>query len=239
MESCSLAHDDSARAKCLHRSSCTFRTAALVAPSDSKLTHRPTRRPLSLLPLHSCLPRPHSFRQTVRVTFLEPLFESQLEMRNPVFALKGEQEEKVEKKVTAFKNHLQFEQLLGRSPPLTDTELQATLRKKALDLEREEREQNCVALANFVTDSTFAIILTANLLLQLDEAEKLRKTLSKEFFSLDSSRQAFILLLVSDILVGYHSAEGWSTGLESIGGHYGLEARAQHGRRRRLRPFHE
>lgn len=136
------------------------------------------------------------------------------------------QEEKVEREVSAFRNHLQFEVLLGRSPPLNDTELQATLRKKALDLEREERERNCVSLANFVTDSTFAIILSANLLLQLDEAEKLRKTLSKQFFSLDSSRQAFILLLVSDILVGYHSAEGWSTGLEGIGHHYGLDVRA-------------
>lgn len=144
---------------------------------------------------------------------------------NLCFLLILSQEMHVEHEVSAFKNHLQFEQLLGRAPPLSDTEMQATLRKKALDLEREEREHNCAALANFVTDSTFAIILVANLLLQLEEAEKLRKTLSKEFFSLDSSRQAFILLLVSDILVGYHSAEGWSTGLEGIGHHYGLDVR--------------
>ena len=42
------------------------------------------------------------------------------------------------------------------------------------------------------------------------------------FFDLGPANQAFILLLSSDVLVGYHSADGWNTVLESLGEKYGI-----------------
>ena len=49
-------------------------------------------------------------------------------------------------------------------------------------------------------------------------------TYSKDsFFAMEPASQAFILLLVSDVLVGYHSADGWQTVLKEVGGHYGVK----------------
>jgi hypothetical protein len=62
-------------------------------------------------------------------------------------------------------------------------------------------------------------------LANLASVRRIQSVVGREFFSMDSSRQAFLLLLVSDILVGYHSSEGWAVGLEVLADHYGLEER--------------
>eukprot|EP00959_Pyramimonas_sp_CCMP1952_P145976 3056477-Pyramimonas_sp.AAC.1 len=39
---------------------------------------------------------------------------------------------------------------------------------------------------------------------------------------MEASTQAFTLLLVADILVGYHSSDGWITAINIALGHYGI-----------------
>jgi len=51
----------------------------------------------------------------------------------------------------------------------------------------------------------------------------LRQYSKDSFFAMEPASQAFILLLVSDVLVGYHSADGWQTVLKEVGGHYGVK----------------
>ena len=61
----------------------------------------------------------------------------------------------------------------------------------------------------------------------LSSAEGQRRKIGSDqtknwFFDLGPANQAFILLLSSDVLVGYHSADGWNTVLESLGEKYGI-----------------
>jgi hypothetical protein len=56
-----------------------------------------------------------------------------------------------------------------------------------------------------------------------DQAKVVVTGTKNAFFSLEPAQQAFILLLSSDVLVGYHSADAWQTLLRSIGGHYGVK----------------
>jgi hypothetical protein len=46
--------------------------------------------------------------------------------------------------------------------------------------------------------------------------------LGERFFGLEASTQAFTLLLIADVLVGYHSSDGWITGINLVLGHYGI-----------------
>ena len=47
--------------------------------------------------------------------------------------------------------------------------------------------------------------------------------ISDEFIGLDAATQAFILMLVADMVVGYHSSDGWQALLAVIITHYGLD----------------
>ena len=96
--------------------------------------------------------------------------------------------------------------------------------KLAVD-EKELLERNCQSSTELVTDTTFATIVGLNILVNLNTVRRIQTAVGKEFFSMDSSRQAFMLLLVSDILVGYHSSEGWATALELVADHYGIAER--------------
>ena len=46
--------------------------------------------------------------------------------------------------------------------------------------------------------------------------------LGERFLSMEASTQAFTLLLIADILVGYHSSDGWITAINLVLSHYGL-----------------
>jgi len=82
-----------------------------------------------------------------------------------------------------------------------------------------------VQMTELLTDSTYTAVVVVNVLVNLSSVKRIQVQVGREFFAMDSSRQAFLLLLVSDILVGYHSSEGWATLLEVIANHYGFNER--------------
>jgi hypothetical protein len=122
----------------------------------------------------------------------------------------------VESAAEQYRTHASFEQLMGRAPTLSDAEAKAALRAHVAALEEEELDASRRSVTDLMADATFAAIAAVNVGANMGEVKRVRALIGKEFFSLDSSRQAFVLLLLSDILVGYHSAEGWATMLELV-----------------------
>ena len=137
----------------------------------------------------------------------------------------GRQVERCEAEAERYRAHLAFEPLLGRAPALSEADSVAAVRSHLADLEEEGLQQACRAATDLLADATFLAAAGANAAANAAEVRRLRGVVGKEFFALDSSRQAFVLLLLSDILVGYHSSEGWATALELLCCHYGLEER--------------
>jgi hypothetical protein len=124
--------------------------------------------------------------------------------------------EHVEAEAERFRSHLAFEALMERAPALSAGEGSAALREHVAALEAHGLEANCGAVTDLIADGTAIVAAAANVAVNFAEIKRVRATIGKEFFSLDSSRQAFVLLLLSDVLVGYHSAEGWATMLELV-----------------------
>ncbi|MEM8714784.1 MAG: hypothetical protein AAGE92_03260 [Cyanobacteria bacterium P01_G01_bin.4] len=50
-----------------------------------------------------------------------------------------------------------------------------------------------------------------------------RRFISQTWYSLGESAQAFLIIMATDMFVGYHSAEGWEALLLSVGRHFGIE----------------
>ncbi|GMI82207.1 Day-Length-dependent Delayed-Greening1 [Hibiscus trionum] len=127
------------------------------------------------------------------------------------------------KQLQVEKARFRFEVEIGKSPPLSDEELWWELRHKALELRDEFRLENRKAFANIWSDMVFGISLFLLLQLNQSKASLLKFTGYKIISNISDTGKAFLIILITDIFLGYHSESGWQTLLEIIVEHYGLQ----------------
>ncbi|KAF3488471.1 hypothetical protein F2Q69_00057781 [Brassica cretica] len=118
------------------------------------------------------------------------------------------------KELNREKARYRLEVKIGKSPLLSDDDLWWELRGKALELREEWRLENRKAFANIWSGVVFGISLFA--LLYANQGYKIINNIS-------DTGKAFLIILITDIFLGYHSESGWETLLEIIMEHYGLE----------------
>lgn len=141
-----------------------------------------------------------------------------------VFEMTAKQKVRAAKKVHMEEKRLKFNASIGHAPSLTEEELLHKLEEKARGLQQEQIEENREAMVNVFADASSAIVLFAMLLLNRNMAQVISRTLDRVFTGLSDTGKAFIIILVTDILLGYHSEAGWHEILKLGAGHYGLEA---------------
>lgn len=122
------------------------------------------------------------------------------------------------------KARFRLEVEIGKSPPLSDEEVWWELRDKALELRDERRLENRKAFANIWSDLVFGISLFILLYLNQSKVALLKFTGYKIINNISDAGKAFVIILVTDIFLGYHSESGWQTLVEIILEHYGIEA---------------
>ncbi|GAB4460235.1 MAG: hypothetical protein OHK0037_07090 [Elainellaceae cyanobacterium] len=117
---------------------------------------------------------------------------------------------------------------LPDSPELrTDIEEEAreyeqALQEKAVELWREAREKQLDGLKNVLADLTSILMLVALVYFGRDRLRLLGAFTNRTFLTLSDPAKVFLFILVTDIFVGFHSAEGWEVVLEGVFRHFGL-----------------
>ncbi|KAL2503311.1 CemA-like proton extrusion protein-related [Forsythia ovata] len=112
---------------------------------------------------------------------------------------------------------------IGKSPPLADEELYLELRHKALELRDDRRLENRKAFANIWSDMVFGVSLFGLLYFNQSKVALLKFTGYKILSNISDTGKAFLIILITDIFLGYHSESGWQTLVEVIVEHYGIE----------------
>ncbi|XP_071737092.1 protein DAY-LENGTH-DEPENDENT DELAYED-GREENING 1, chloroplastic-like [Rutidosis leptorrhynchoides] len=127
------------------------------------------------------------------------------------------------KELNIEKERYKFEVEIGKSPPISDEELYIELRHKALELREEWRLINRSAFANIWSDMVFGISLFVLLYFNQNQVALLKFTGYKIINNVSDTGKAFLIILITDIFLGYHSESGWQTLLEIIVEHYGFD----------------
>ncbi|KAJ6804104.1 putative chloroplast envelope membrane protein [Iris pallida] len=117
----------------------------------------------------------------------------------------------------------QLEVEIGQSPPLSDEEVWLELRHKAIELRDEWRLENQRAFANIWSDVVYGISLFILIYANKSKVALLKFTGYKLLNNISDSGKAFLIILITDIFLGYHSESGWQALVETILEHYGLE----------------
>lgn len=103
-----------------------------------------------------------------------------------------------------------------------DREYELALQEKAVELWREAREKQLNGLKNVLADLTSILVLAALVYFGRDRLRLLSSFTNRTFLSLSDPAKVFLFILVTDIFVGFHSAEGWEVILEGVFHHFGL-----------------
>jgi len=164
---------------------------------------------------------PVVFSSFCRIFLISPVLESRLSSQN-WFQITEEQEEEVAVKVERVRQRLEYSELMGRAPQISGEDFLDSLRVAGEKFETEERRKNKDVITNVLADSLSTGLLTAAIVFNRRRVNLLRGWLGERFFGLEASTQAFTLLLIADVLVGYHSSDGWITGINLVLGHYGI-----------------
>ncbi len=136
-------------------------------------------------------------------------------------------EEEALKELERFENHLKFDTLIGVAPSLSPDEKQKKVAEKAVELAEEYRKESGGAIKNLFADLISVIAFAAILVNNKKEIEVFKSFMDDVVYGLSDSAKAFVIILFTDVFVGFHSPHGWEVILEGLSRHLGLPENRQ------------
>ncbi|MEH2147614.1 proton extrusion protein PcxA [Nostoc sp.] len=123
-----------------------------------------------------------------------------------------------------FQQSLRFEHLLNQAPPLSSELTQEKIKDKAVEISEEFRNKSNSNIGNVFADLISLVSFSIVIALSKREIMILKSFMDTVVYGLSDSAKAFLIILVTDIFVGFHSPDGWEVLLAGLAEHLGLPA---------------
>ncbi|MGB3298119.1 MAG: proton extrusion protein PcxA [Phormidesmis sp.] len=138
--------------------------------------------------------------------------------------LNEEMEERALTELEHYEDRLRFELLIGKTPKIGEEEIEDRVRERAVEIEDEYRQRSTDAVGNVFADAIAVLAFSLLLTTSKDKIAKLKAFIDEIIYDLSDSAKAFIIILFTDVFVGFHSPHGWEVLLEGLSVHLGLPA---------------
>ncbi|AFZ23934.1 CemA family [Cylindrospermum stagnale PCC 7417] len=138
--------------------------------------------------------------------------------------LNAEMEEEALEELQKFEERIKFETLIINAPPLSNEKIEDQIKKKAREIAEEFRGESSQAIKNVFSDIFSVAAFIWLLLISKPSIMVLKDFFDNVVYGLSDSAKAFIIILFTDVFVGFHSPHGWEVILEGISRHWGLPA---------------
>lgn len=160
--------------------------------------------------------------QLTKTFFLLPSVENYFERNAEIIFINQDMEEEAYSELHHFEESLRFRALLGVGEKLTPEEVDEKLTEKAVEISESYRHTSTNAIANIFADIFSLISFIFVLVTSQREIEVLKEFIDEIVYGLSDSAKAFLIILFTDMFVGFHSPHGWEVILTSIARHFGL-----------------
>lgn len=163
--------------------------------------------------------------QQLSMKFLfHPWVEKMREEEGAKIFINSEMKEEALLELQSFEEGLKFENLLYHAPKLSSEELEEKVLQKANEIAEEFRHKSSLAIGHLFADGVglvaFALVIVSN----RKGLNNFKALLNTVIYDLSDSAKAFIIILFTDIFVGFHSPHGWEVLLEGLASHLGIPA---------------
>ena len=136
--------------------------------------------------------------------------------------LNESQEERAFSELQRFEEKVHFEILIGQSPPLSQGIINKEIKNKAVELAQYYVRESTDAMKNLLSDMLAFIIFSYLVLTGGRQISILKSFINEVIYGLSDTAKAFLIILFTDIFVGFHSTHGWEVVLEAGLRHFGL-----------------
>ena len=160
--------------------------------------------------------------QLTKNLLLSPVVEHYFRRNQQIVFINNDLQEEALVELRNFEETLRFRQLIGFSPKLSSEEEEAALKDKASEISQSFRDRGIDAISNVFADLLSLGGFTAVIVIYRKDIEVVKSFLDEIFYTLSDSAKAFLIILFTDMFVGFHSPHGWEVILESIARHFGL-----------------
>ncbi|MCC0178839.1 proton extrusion protein PcxA [Waterburya agarophytonicola K14] len=162
-------------------------------------------------------------QQVSKQFFLFPAVEQYREAHDSAIFINLEMKEEAFKELQNFEAELKFDNLIGIANLTVPEIIEEKLKEKATELASEFRHKGSNAISNVFADflGLIAFILVA--ITNRQGIAAIKSFLDHIMYGLSDSAKAFLIILFTDVFVGFHSPHGWEVILEGIANHLGLQ----------------
>ncbi|NJN73796.1 MAG: proton extrusion protein PcxA [Limnothrix sp. RL_2_0] len=141
---------------------------------------------------------------------------------SPALFANTDLEDEAFEELERYRSSLEMRSVVGLAPALDEEAMTEKIQEKAVEIAVEYRSLSFNAYENIFADlcSFFAFVIV--LLFSKREIAVLKGFMDEVVYGLSDSAKAFLIILFTDIFVGYHSPHGWEIILESVAKHFGI-----------------
>ena len=133
-----------------------------------------------------------------------------------------EMEEKALEEMRRFEEKLKFEQLLTGKAEISPLVLEEKIKTKVSEIAQLYRNESTNAIENVFADLCALGAFTWLIISSKREIAILKDFIDQVVYGLSDSAKAFIIILFTDMFVGFHSPHGWEVILAGVSRHLGL-----------------
>ncbi len=141
--------------------------------------------------------------------------------------INDELEERALQEMNHYEEQLRFRNLLSEAvgeAPMPPEVIEEKVKAHVAELAMSSSTQSSDAVKNWIADLVGLGAFCLILLNSSEEIAILKSFLNELVYGLSDSAKAFIIILLTDTFVGFHSPHGWEVLLESVANHLGLPA---------------
>lgn len=142
--------------------------------------------------------------------------------QHPGIFLNTSQEERAFIELQRFEEKLHFEILIGKFPDISKDLISQKIKDEALLITKKYVNESISAIKNILADALSIVVLSFLIISGRRELYILKSFINELIYGLSDTAKAFLIILFTDIFVGFHSPHGWEVVLEIILRHFGL-----------------
>ncbi|WRH65346.1 MAG: hypothetical protein RSE13_15715 [Planktothrix sp. GU0601_MAG3] len=136
--------------------------------------------------------------------------------------LNPEMKEEAFHELKSYEEELQMSSLLYKTPAIEAEEVEKKMAEKAEEIASDFDHRSSEAISNVFADLVGLIAFTLVIVFNSQGFAALKSLLDTVIYDLSDSAKAFIIILLTDIFVGFHSPHGWEVLLEGFSNHLGI-----------------
>lgn len=154
--------------------------------------------------------------------FISPIVDRLRNTEQADIFLNSEMEERALEEMQKFEERLKFNQMLTGVTQISPEVVEEQIKEKVKEIAQDFRHESTNAVKNVFADMCALLGFGWLIVVSKREIAVLKDFIDQVVYGLSDSAKAFIIILFTDIFVGFHSPHGWEVLLSGVSRHLGL-----------------